>query len=198
MAALDRVYHPILVHCVARPGRTFGFFLLLLAGSLGLSKAFLKFHMFPVSVDEFFVSIEMPMGTSLERSGETMAELEKILMRLPAHEVESIISEIGVTGDERQKRHGTHYAQSRIILDRSGKRDRDGTVILREIRSELKATSDRLGVVKMEITQRKAGPPQGKAIEARLIADDFAHLAGLLHLTGPPASHGPVRDPQVF
>ncbi|MFH2201562.1 MAG: efflux RND transporter permease subunit [Elusimicrobiota bacterium] len=179
MVFLDRLYQPPLRRCVANPGKSFAFFVLMLLVSLGVSKAFLRFHMFPVAVDEFFVSLELPMGTSLERTSAVSAELEKILAALPPSEVESIITEIGVSGDEHSKQRGTHFAQSRIVLDRSGKPRRDGNDILKDIRPQLEKTAGELGVVKLEITQRKAGPPQGKAVEARLIGDNFETLSAL-------------------
>ncbi|MEE8424923.1 MAG: efflux RND transporter permease subunit, partial [Elusimicrobiota bacterium] len=161
------------------PKKAFALFLLLLFGSLGLSKAFLRFHMFPVAVDEFFISLEMPMGTSLKRTSAVAAEIEKTVSKIPPHEVESVISEIGITGDEHQRRRGTHYAQIRILLDRTGKRERDGRVILEEIRADLEGAAESAGAVNLEIVQRRAGPPGGKAVEVRLVGDDYELLSRL-------------------
>jgi multidrug efflux pump subunit AcrB len=178
-ARLERHYVPIVRFFVHRPFAGSFFFIALLGTSLVLSKFLLKFHMFPVSVDEFFVSIEMPIGTSLQKTADTMAVVEKSLLELPKEEVNSIISEIGVIGDENQKRRGTHFAQSRIILDQSGIRKRDGTVILKEVRPEIEAAAEKLGVVNLEITQRRAGPPGGKAVEVRLAGNSFETLSTL-------------------
>ncbi|MFH1725712.1 MAG: efflux RND transporter permease subunit [Elusimicrobiota bacterium] len=179
--AVERLYTPWLSRFVRHPILGTSFFMVLLIVSLGLSIVLLRFHMFPVAVDEFFVSIEMPIGTSLQKTSETSAEIERILQGLPAHEVESIISEMGIMGDEHQRQRGTHYAQSRIILDRTGARTRDGREILGEIRPRLEATAERLGVVNLEIQQRRAGPPSGKPVEVRLAGDDFEVLSGLSH-----------------
>ena len=59
---------PILKRFIAHPVLGITFFVVQLVLVLGLSVKFLKFHMFPVSVDEFFVRIEMPMGTRDELS----------------------------------------------------------------------------------------------------------------------------------
>ncbi len=176
---LEARYVPIVASLIKRPFAASFFFIVLLLSSLVASKFLLKFHMFPVSVDEFFVSIEMPIGTSLERTGEAMSVLEKSLLKLPKEEVNSIISEIGIIGDENQRRKGSHFAQSRIVLDQTGVRKRDGTVILKEIRPELEAAAKKLDVVNFEITQRRAGPPGGKAVEVRLAGDSFESLSAL-------------------
>lgn len=177
MAFLDRVYTPPLRWCVGRPFKAIGIFLLVLAGSLGMAKAFLRFHMFPVSVDEFFVAIEMPMGTSLERTGEASRRIEEVLLSLPPAEVDSVITQVGVTGEEDSQRRGTHFAQSRLILDQTGRRERDGREILSELRPRLQEAAESVGAVKLEIQQRRAGPPGGKAVEVRLIGEDFEVLS---------------------
>ena len=176
---LENRYTPIVAWLIKRPFASSFFFIFLLVGSLGASKFLLKFHMFPVSVDEFFVSIEMPIGTSLEKTGQAMAVIEKSLLKLPKDEVNSLISEIGVIGDENQRRRGSHFAQSRVVLDQSGIRTRDGTEILKQVRPEIEASAKRLGVVNFEITQRRAGPPGGKAVEVRLAGNSFETLSTL-------------------
>ena len=176
---LEDGYVPIVRTLVLRPIASSFLFIVLLASSLGASALLLKFHMFPVSVDEFFVSIEMPIGSSLDTTSEAMESIEKLLLALPKEEVESIITEIGIIGDENQRRRGTHFAQSRIVLDNTGKRTRDGAVILKEIRPDMEAAAKRIGAVTLEITQRRAGPPGGKAVEVRLSGDDFNTLSKL-------------------
>jgi multidrug efflux pump subunit AcrB len=179
MARLDRVYTPLVTRFVAHPVRGILFFVTLLVLVLGLSVKFLKFHMFPVTVDEFFVSIEMPMGTSLNKTSETQKHIEKILFEIPKKEVESIVTQIGITGDEDRQRRGTHFAQSRILLDRSGQRERDGAVILDGVRPRLESRAKELGVVKLEIQQRRSGPPGGKAVEMRIVGDSFSELSAV-------------------
>ncbi|PCI38549.1 MAG: hypothetical protein COB53_04625, partial [Elusimicrobia bacterium] len=176
---LEKRYTPILKSLTKRPLVSMCFFVFMLASSLVASKFLLKFHMFPVSVDEFFVSIEMPVGTSLDKTAKAMQTIESSLLTLPKDEVNSIITEMGVMGDENNKRRGSHFAQSRIVLDQSGRRTRDGTVILKEVRPEIEAAAKRLGVVNMEITQRRSGPPSGKAVEVRLSGNSFETLSGL-------------------
>ena len=113
----------------------------------------------------------------------TDEQIEHVVERVESQGLKAHLSRgtyrtvIGVIGDENRRQRGTHFAQTRIVLDRSGKRKRDGRDILKEIRPDLQKTADALGVVKMEINQRAAGPPTGKAIEARLIGDDYEALS---------------------
>jgi len=179
MHRLEDLYAPAAKRLVRHPVLSGLFFLFILGSSLVLSKFLLRFQMFPVGADEFFISIEMPMGTSLDKTSAVIAKVEDIFLALPKKEVESVITEVGIIGDENRRQHGTHFAQVRLVLDKTGTRKREGKEILGSIRPTIEKAAKDAGVVNMEIDQRRHGPPSGKAVEVRLAADDFRILAKL-------------------
>ena len=183
---LEMRYRTLVTWCVDHAPKTLGLILLLFIFMLGLSKAFLKFHLFPVGADEFVVSIEMPVGTSLKSTEKTVAEFEKLLSTIPAQEQSALLSNIGFSGDEEDPgniERGVNRGQIRVLLDVTGKRKRDGTEILNEFRPKLEHLAQELGVVSLAMKKRTGGPPTGQPVEVHIIGEEYPILQEIAEKT---------------
>lgn len=192
--ALETRYAKAIRWCISHPLKVLIFFLALLGTVAIVSRIYLKFHMFPVDVDEFKVSYELPVGKTLEETEKAARKIEEALKKIPAVEIDSVITDIGFLGEEERLKRGAHLGQSRVVLDTSGKRKRSGRAILESVRPELEQLKDKLGIVSLELRQRRAGPPTGRSVEVRLIGEDFHTL----HLLSESAQKFLSKQKGVF
>lgn len=181
MAWLEDRYARPLEWFVTRPYKGIAVFTAVFVLSLGLSVKFLKFEMFPVDADQLFLAFELPLGATLEETSEKAKLLEAVAKKLPKEEVTNVITEVGLSGDERRQKRGNNIGQLKIMLDVTGKRTRSGEAVLAGIEKELEDVAKRAGFVEFEVKKAQRGPPSGAAIDFRLIGDDLDVLSGLAH-----------------
>jgi len=154
------------------------FLAILFFSSVFIAKKNLSFVSFPGGIDEFLVRYELPVGATLEETTRAAEEVEKIVSQIPEHEMESVITRVGISGEEGQEKRGTHVGQTRIILDTTGKRKRTGDEIVNSIREEIEGIRN---VESIEINRRRAGPPTGKPVEINFSAESFEELNEISH-----------------
>ena len=175
----DRLMRPL----VARPllrWSMLGTVVVLLILSVGLFfvKA-VKVKMLPFdNKSEFQVVVDMPEGTTLEKTSAVALELGRELEKLP--EVESIVYYIGTHSPinfnglvrHYDLRRGAHVADLQVNLLPKGERDRQSHAIAAEVRGRLRAIGDRMGGnVKM------AEVPPGPPVLSTLVAEVYAESA---------------------
>ncbi|MFH1427390.1 MAG: efflux RND transporter permease subunit [Patescibacteria group bacterium] len=133
----------------------------------------MKIEMFPpIDFDTFWITIEMPVGTTLENTKAKAAEVEEIVADIP--ELKSYVTSLGslFSFDMGGGSSGAHVATIAVnIVDRS-ERDRKSYVIANECRKKVEATQG--AIVKLE--EGSAGPPTGAPIEVRIYGPETQEL----------------------
>ena len=143
-------------------------FIVMLAATMNFFLNHMTFVLFPTAgVDLINAKLQMPVGTSLQRTDFIVGKIEKIISDVVADDLESTIVDIG--------NHLTHVAQFTISLIPSSNRERTAKDILKQLKSKTKDEVDN-GELKFSI--RRPGPPQGSDIEVRLLGNDnFQRIA---------------------
>jgi multidrug efflux pump subunit AcrB len=134
----------------------------------------MKFILFPGNVaDQFFVTIELPTGSSLDATSDKMKEIEKHIINLPEEELDSFWSLIGsqggglggVTPPGESENWGLFY----VTLSPFSKRTRDAEEIVRSLRQE----TDKIeGFEAIRYIIEGGGPPVGRPITIRMVGSD--------------------------
>ena len=176
---LESLYKSLLRRVVRRPYATVGFFFLVLAIMTGLSKAFMRFELFPVPVEEFMINFELPVGAALDSTAKVAEEMEKVVFTLPKDDVDAVVTKIGQQGEQDRTNTGTHLGDIRVMLDKTRPGALNGDALINEIHPRLVEIADRYQLKDFAIDRRRGGPPTGKAIEVRLIHSSFDVLQDL-------------------
>lgn len=157
-----------------------------------LAWARVKFVMFPPGlIDQVFIQVDMPRGTSLTETAKALAEVEAEVLKLPSSELEALTSAVGLKGAEESVRLGTHFAQARLFLTPEESRSRKTVNILKALRPKMDAIK---GPEKIVFDEVHPGPPGGKAVQVRVRGRDWAvikTIAAEVHgaLGGMPGIH---------
>jgi multidrug efflux pump subunit AcrB len=161
----------------------------LAAGCIAFAYFFMPFVLFPArDVEEFGVTIKMPVGTKLEKTEEVIEQLENVALQFPPQEVAAVIGRVG-TGQlaNYDFQTGSHIGQVVLDLTDPFERERSGLEIVNEFRRKITGIP---GPVEMSFVEWREGPPVEPAIEVRIrgdsldvlseVADDIkAYLASL-------------------
>jgi multidrug efflux pump subunit AcrB len=143
---------------------------------IALAYFFTPFVLFPArDVEEFGVTIKMPVGTKLEETELVVEKLEASALEFPKGEVHAVIGRVG-TGQlaNYDFQTGTHIGQVVLDLTDSFERERAGLEIVEEFRSKI---SDIAGPVELSFVEWREGPPIHPAIEVRIRGDDLDVLS---------------------
>ncbi len=146
----------------------------------------MRFILFPQGlIEQFFIRVKAPIGTSLEENERRFASLEKIVSQLPKGELDNFITQVGLTQDEPSDPYanrGTHIGQIWIYLTPEKDRTRTADMIIEEFREKFEpliikkeGREEASKGIFEEITFEKvrAGPPVGKPVNIRLRGDQF-------------------------
>ncbi len=147
----------------------------LAAGCVASAYVFMPFVLFPArDVEEFGVTIKMPVGTKLEETSRVVAQLERAALELPEEEVYAVIGRIG-TGQlaDYDFRTGTHIGQVVLDLTDRFQRERPGVEIVNEYRQAIAGIP---GPAEVNFLEWREGPPVEPAVEVHLRGDKFEVL----------------------
>lgn len=137
----------------------------------------MKIEMFPqVDFDYFVVNVELPVGSSLEKTEEIVTKAEGIVREID--ELDNYVINIGQgfsTDPGSSGSAGTHLGSLVANLHPKEKRSRKSYEVVDSVRDALEAIDG--GIVKVE--ELNAGPPTGAPIEARIYGDDLDALIGI-------------------
>jgi multidrug efflux pump subunit AcrB len=171
--ALIKRWSGLMAWSAAHPGKTVLGSISLMITVIAVALPIVGFKLFPVGVDEFMLSYQLKVGSSLEKSLQTAKKIEAVVLALPKDELDVAITSVGVSGENDMQARGSHRGQVRVVLTQPHLRSREGDDIV----DELKAKLDKLpGVEKLEVTRRRAGPPVGKPISVVLRGEDLSRV----------------------
>ena len=176
----DRLMRPIVSRPLLRWGM-FGVVALLLVASVSLFflKA-VKVKMLPFdNKSEFQVVVDMPEGTTLEKTSATVLALGVELNKLP--EVENLVYYIGTHSPinfnglvrHYDMRRGAHMADIQVNLVDKGKRGRQSHEIASAVRGKLRAIGERFGA-NVKMAEVPPGPPVLSTLVAEVHAENQA------------------------
>jgi multidrug efflux pump subunit AcrB len=140
-------------------------FVLYLFGTFWYAGSNMKMIMFPSGMaEEFFLTIELPVGTPLKATSERVTEIEALVAQLPAEELASYNTWIGTNinvGAESE-----NFAAMSVLLTPYTDRDRSAEEIVNELRLK---TDDLQGFIQIAYSITSGGPPVGKPISLRIV-----------------------------
>jgi len=122
----------------------------------------------------FYVSVEMPSATSLDRTLATVREIEaKVRKDLRPGEARAVVSYAGQMFTETAPMQGEQYGQVLVGLNppRPGMRSVDE--IMDAVRADARATPGPVNVSLLRIT---GGPPTSRPISVKVRGDDYGEI----------------------
>jgi len=143
-------------------------FILLLAGSLYYAKNHIDFILFPTdSSSQFHVIIELPPGSSLDKTEQVVKEVEDAISELPDSELQSFVSYLGLV-NQNTVINSANNAFITVSLTPYDSRVRGAKDITKDLESQLKDLSGALISFQVDA----GGPPVGKPITLRVTGND--------------------------
>ncbi len=151
-------------------------FVALAAAAVWYAANRMSFVLFPTrGADRFFINMELPMGSSLGATSEKVKEVERLVARLPAGEVENTLTRVGTAGYPPFGQAG-NYAMITVRLVPNSRQARGADRIVEDLRAE----TDRLeGYVRIAYDIDAGGVPVGEPIALRVVGSDDGARAGL-------------------
>ncbi|MBU1742578.1 MAG: efflux RND transporter permease subunit, partial [Proteobacteria bacterium] len=127
-------------------------------------------------ISAFMINIETPVGTKLAKTGEVVAQIERIVKKLSKKDVNTITTFVGRQIDHKTgaSEDGSHLAQVTIEtshFDTEGRRN--GFVVMEDVRRRLTGLT---GVSRLEVSEIAGGPPVGSPVELRVRGEKFKTL----------------------
>ncbi len=134
----------------------------------------LKIVMFPEGmIDQFFIQIQTPEGSSLQTTEKTVRQVESIVLGLAPMELETITSSVGQAGYEESIQQGTHHGQIRVFLAPQENRKRTANEIIAEIKPKIETLP---GLAKLTFDKLHSGPPVGRAVQVRIRGNEIGKI----------------------
>jgi multidrug efflux pump subunit AcrB len=154
-------------------------FVVLLVAAFLYAGTAMRFVLFPSEMaEQFWVFIEMPTGTTLERTARNTAQIEQYLEELPEGELASYTTSIGVKSVE-----GTWIdmeVESAAIISVNlipyAQRERTAHEIIKELRSKTESLEE---IDHADFVITEAGPPMGRDVVIRVVGADNAERTRL-------------------
>jgi multidrug efflux pump subunit AcrB len=154
--------------------------IIMLMSSFWYAGRYMDFILFPTqSANQFYMLAELPTGSSLDHTADTIKKFETIVENLPEGEVDSYVTRIGSHGDFNMGEN-EHWAYVGVYLTPFATRDRNADEIVEDLRQR---STDIESIERMIFVIDSGGPPVGRPITVRVVGSDDAmrgDLAGLV------------------
>ena len=159
----------------------------------------MKFVLFPAKgIEAFFIRSQAPIGTSIERMEEKMKVLEDLAMGLPKHELDHVVTDVGVVQNDPSDpftERGSHVGQVVVYLTPETKRDREADEIMEALRQRLPKDVSEWGFERVSFDPIKPGPPVGKPVAVRIRGDELKEMDAFAEVFKAELSKTPgVKD----
>lgn len=192
---LQNLYGRLLVKSFRRPALTLSLLLgafasaILLFASGRITTNF--FASDPLRV--FYISVEMPAGTPLERTLDTTLQVETLTRKwLQPNEARALVTYAGQMFTETEPRLGDVYGQIFVSLNPQSEHSRDVDEVMDILRDALK---DAPASAKVSLLRLAGGPPSAKPISIKVRGDDYHSIrAAADQLQGILAQTPGVKD----
>ena len=145
--------------------------IVLLAGSLWYAKNVMHFVLFPTKgAEQFFITLELPTGTSLQATSDQTKKVEEMLSDLPKVDLASFVTRLGRYGDSVDI-ISENYAFIYVNLTPFSERERTADEIVEGLRRQI----DDLDIFRTTSFRIEVGGPRvGKPVVVRIVGSDDA------------------------
>ncbi|PIT99205.1 MAG: hypothetical protein COT74_09355 [Bdellovibrionales bacterium CG10_big_fil_rev_8_21_14_0_10_45_34] len=145
--------------------------------SLMLAAFKMKLILFPPDgIENFFVRIEAPVGSSLEQTKSLLKPVEEQLRELPTDEWDNFVTTVGIIqqdpNDPNTKR-GSQYGQIAVYLSAESKRERSADEIIAKLKADIGQLK---GVERLTFDRVNPGPPVGKPISVAIQGKEYSDI----------------------
>ncbi|MDH5511375.1 MAG: efflux RND transporter permease subunit [Nitrospinota bacterium] len=146
-------------------------FLAAFAASMYYAATYMKFVLFPSKGSErFYITVETPIGSSLEASLDVMKKIEVIVESMEENELQSYVTRIGLLLRlDGPPRHCPNCGTMIIDLTPWSHRNRSADQIVEALRAKARKVH---GVKEILFAVESGGPPTGKPVNVRIIGSD--------------------------
>jgi multidrug efflux pump subunit AcrB len=137
--------------------------------TLNYAAKYMDFILFPSKgADAFYITVELPIGSSLKATSDKVRMIEDVIARLPKGEVESYLVRIGSVFEffDSERENGATFA---VNLTPHSTRTRTADQIVEGLR---KKTDQFKGFKKIVYVVETGGPPTGKPVTIRIVGTD--------------------------
>jgi multidrug efflux pump subunit AcrB len=135
--------------------------------AMGYMQRNMDFILFPQrGAEQFWVLVELPMGSSLQSTSEKVKEIETLIEEIPAEELDNYVTRVGLIGWVGR---AENYVQIVVNLTPFSTRNRTASQIVEELRAK---TDGLDGYEKITYQVYAGGPPVGKAISLRILGQE--------------------------
>jgi multidrug efflux pump subunit AcrB len=142
-------------------------------GAVGMGLVRMEFFAFD-TLRLFYVNVEMPPETPIERTMEKVLEIEeKVRQHVQPGEVRAMASYAGNMFTETEPRLGDHYGQILVGLNPKRPELREVEAMIEVMRPEVTATP---GPVQVSFLRMSGGPPVEKPISVKVRGDRYAEI----------------------
>lgn len=127
----------------------------------------------PDGIEQFYIRVEAPVGTSLDTTAELMKPIEAKIKEIPPIELDNFVSLIGLQmqdPNDPNRKMGSHLGQITVFLTPEANRERLANEILESTRASI---GDIKGFTYISFDKVNPGPPVGKAIDIGVRGDDY-------------------------
>lgn len=174
---LISAYTKVVTACVNHKYKVVAGFIAGLLICLFIATNVLKFILFPAAgINYFFIRGEAPIGTPLYKTNELIAPVEDIISKMSDEELDAYVTTVGSIAEDRNdpfSGKSSNLVQVTVYLTQEADRKRNVEEIVADIREQCK---DIKGFDDLRFDTPEAGPPVGKAVEAKIRGEDFEVL----------------------
>lgn len=168
-------YTRLLLRVMRRPVAALLVTLILFIGAVAATATSIKFDFFasdPIRL--FYINVNMPTGTPLDKTMETVLEVERRARRhIEASEARSIVSYAGQMFTETAPFFGDHYGQVLVSLKPKRPELRPVDALIDSLRKDVTSTP---GPDRVTILRLAGGPPTSKAISVKVRGDELDEI----------------------
>jgi multidrug efflux pump subunit AcrB len=170
--SVRRGFQSLIVHVLRLRYLVTSMFIIMLVASFWYAGNYMQFILFPgETAEQFFISVELPTGSSLDATEDKVGEIEDLLNSLPNNELDSYWTNIGNLGGGGFMTPGEseNWAFFFATLTPFSERKRSASDIV----EYLKEKTDKIdGIAKIGYEVDAGGPPVGRPITLRIIGSD--------------------------
>ncbi|MDF1831238.1 MAG: efflux RND transporter permease subunit [Porticoccaceae bacterium] len=174
--AFRNYYTKLLVKVMRRQKQTFaGLGLCSLAAILLVVLGLVRVDFFATDFFRlFYVNVEMPAGTSLEKTSETLQQVEEVIRaELNSDELRGVVNYSGQQSTDQGAYKGAERGQVFVSLVPAKEDSRSVDDIIDDLRDQLAAIP---GPKNISFLRRRTGPPTAKAVSIKVRGDDIGEI----------------------
>lgn len=129
-----------------------------------------EFEMFPKTdaFPRFNINFDLPIGSTLQRSSDTLKALSDLVKERIGDELEAPIAIAGFKEVNYEPVLGTHYGQLNVILKDKGQRDHSVVELMEGVRDEVGRLLTSHGATAFTLERLLEGPPVGADVDLKI------------------------------